>query len=270
MTQDARVNDGEALSLPTADELEHALQSLSVGTDDQPQQPTEGEQPPSDEGAGEGQPEGDKGEQPLSKPTLGQLLNDPDYQSELNRMIDRVAERRVASEADKRAAEMAVDKMAQMTPEEMGEAFKANPALAKLWADAQESAQVDAVAKAGQAAGYTVMVAETMALVRNADLPDDVKASLGPESYNHLGAAGIYPWHQAVTEALIEHGASKRTQAEIDERWEAYKANHLAELDTGRRRPDTSSGRVGSGMLPFETDSNVLLEEALSKRAKNR
>jgi len=104
-------------------------------------------------------------------------------------------------------------------------------------------------------------VASNLKLLDKSELSDEVKATLQPELFTHLGEEGIPTWTQAIVDALVESRASKKA--------EASKQESQAELDPNR--PPLTPGRRGPGGFDLMgTSSEVLLERGLEKLAQER
>ena len=98
-------------------------------------------------------------------------------------------------------------------------------------------------------------------------LSDEVKATLKPENFTHLKAEGVVAWGSAVFQALVTHESEKGVQALLEEKWEAYKEEHLAKIDGDR--PPIARGRQAKGVSDLlSTSSEDLLESALSESEK--
>ncbi len=262
--------------------------------------PEDGETPASEgktktEGEGDDKPgeggEGDDKEDPLKDlaadkdGALKVLLEHPDLGPLLNRWLDKasrakvtaaLAEAKPITEAEtiKAETERAEDEhFAGMTKEQIAEEISGDEESATAYARYQQRQQArgtpnaEAVSKASEIYAYAAKVSMISGLVKESELSDEVKETLNPDHFTHLGAQGIVEWEKAVVKALVTHESSALTEKELEEKFEAYKEEHMAEVDG--ERPAIVSGRV-EGVAPdfMKTDSGVLLESALSQKPK--
>jgi hypothetical protein len=249
---------------------------------------SEGEEKPKDEGGekpGEG---GDGGgqEDPLKdlaegKGALKVLLEHPKLGPLLNKWADSAAVAQVASalererptiEADAKRleAERVEDAhFSDMTQEQISEEIAGDEGKATAYARYQQRKEAggtpnpEAIAQTAQLYAYTSEVASIRSLLEDSELTDEVKESLKPEHFTHLKTEGIKEWKKAVFQAVVTHEATAMAEKLKDETWEAYKEEHLAEID-GERPALISGRREGPTPDLIKTDSGVLLESALS------
>ncbi len=194
---------------------------------------------------------------PLSTLTLNDLLKHPTLGPQVHSWADRGAVAQVRSAKQQALAEARADaeiealsrRFDTMSPEELGQALT-DPKTAEAYANLiqrntklKEGASQEEINRAGQVYGYAVQVATYMEVLEESGLTADVKASLSPDNFTHLGPKGITEWGKAIHKALVEHESSKGVDALLEARWEAYKEERLAELDGGRVPADVSNGR---------------------------
>ena len=96
------------------------------------------------------------------------------------------------------------------------------------------------------------------------------KAELKAENFKDQGPEGIIAWGNAVYSALIEHEAEIRANELLNERWETFQQEHMAETDGDR--PPMVRGRKVAGTLPdlIATDTTVLFEDAFTRKAQEK
>jgi len=253
---------------------------------------SKGEEKPKGEGGekpGEGEDGGEQ-EDPLKdlaadKGALKVLLEHPELGPLLNRWADNAAKAQVATaleserpaiEADTKRLEaerIEDEHFSGMTQEQVSEEISRDEETATAYARYQQRKQAggtpnaEAIAQASQLYAYTSEVAAIRGLLEGSELTDEVKEGLKPEHFTHLKTEGIKEWKKAVFQALVTHEATGLTSKEMDEKWEAYKEEHLAEID-GERPAIISGRREGPTPDLMKTDSGVLLEDALSVKPK--
>ncbi len=248
----------------------------------------EGEDDPED-----GEDKDDEEEDPLKDlaadpaGVLKVLLEHPDIGPILNRWMDRasaakvttaVEEQRPITEAATRQAEAERAEDAHfggMTQEQISEEISGDEKAATAYARYQQRKEssgtpnADAIAQASQIYSYAAEVSSVSGLLEESELSAEVKESLKPDKFTHLGAEGIREWKKAVFQAIVTHEATGIAEKLKEDSWEAYKEEHLPELDGDR--PAVVSGR-STGPLPdlLKTGSEVLLESALSGKNKKK
>lgn len=259
-----------------------------------PDKPAEGEPPPGGEPSDkpEGEPEDPDKDGPedqfkdlAGKPdeALKALLEHSVLGPILNRWLDKALTGKVTAaledarpgiEADTKRTEAERIEDAHfsgMTKEQIAEEISGDEAVATAYARYQQRKEAGAtpnakaVAQASQLYSYASDVAAVSSLLKESELTTEVKETLKPDKFTHLGPAGIGEWKKAVFSALVAHEASGLTQTELDAKWEAYKEEHLAEID-GERPAVVSGRRDGPKPDLLSTSSDVLLESALSKK----
>lgn len=261
---------------------------------------SEGEPSPKGEGEpkGKDEPEDggdgvDKGEQEdplkdLAADTAGALktlLEHPVLGPLLNKWLDRGAAAQVTSalererptieaDAKRTEAERVEDEhFSSMTQEQISEEIASDEEAATAYARYQQRRQAgkapnpEAIAQASQIYSYASRVAAVTSLLGESELSPEVKETLKPDNFTHLKAEGIREWEKAVFKALVAHEAGGLSEKALEEKWEAYKEEQLAEMDG--ERPAIVSGRR-DGPMPglIETPSETLLERALDKKPK--
>ncbi|KKM05551.1 hypothetical protein LCGC14_1752930 [marine sediment metagenome] len=257
---------------------------------------SKGEEEPEVEGDGEpkdGKKKDDEEEDPLkdlaadTDGVLKVLLEHPDIGPVLNRWMDKAAQaqttaaleqQRPITEAETKQAEAerAEDTHFQgMTQEEISAEIAGDEKAATAYAryqqrkEASGTPNASAIAQASQIYSYASEVSSVSSLLEESELTAEVKESLKPEHFTHLKAEGIAVWKKAVFQAILTHEATGMAEKLKEEAWEAYKEEHLPEIDG--ERPAVVSGR-STGPTPdlIKTDSNVLLESALSGKFKKK
>ncbi|KKN29513.1 hypothetical protein LCGC14_0843250 [marine sediment metagenome] len=276
----------------------------SVSPQDKPT--SEGEKPAPKDGEtptskGE-KPEGEGGEKPkeggdgggqedplkdlaTDKGALKVLLEHPDLGPILNRWADNLAIAQVSSalererptiEADTKRSEaerVEDEHFSSMTPEQVSEEISGDEGKATAYARYQQRKQAggapnaEAIAQTAQLYAYTSEVAAVRGMLEGSELTDEVKESLKPEHFTHLKTEGIKEWKKAVFQAIVTHEAAGMAEKLKEDGWEAYKEEHLAEVD-GERPALVSGRREGPTPDLIKTDSGVLLEGALSGKSK--
>ena len=273
--------------------------TASKGKDVKPKD--EGEDTPASEGETETEVEGEKkpgegeekGEQedPLkdlaadAKGALKALLEHPVLGPLLNKWSDNAAKAQIVAaldtarpgiEADAKQseAERAEDAhFSGMTQEQITEEIAGDEEAATAYARYQQRKEAggapnaEAIAQTAQLYAYTSEVAAIRSLLEGSELTDEVKENLKPEHFTHLKTEGIKEWKRAVFQAIVTHEATGLTATELEEKWEAYKEEHLAEID-GERPAMVTGRREGPTPDLIKTDSGVLLESALSVKPK--
>lgn len=219
------------------------------------------------------------------KPQLEDLLKDPELGPALQSWKDKSAANSVQTALEQERARSQqqlqsdnlqkwVDYFGQFSEEERVELFARDPKIAAKFAEVQnvvaqqsQSISSDQVATTAQVYAYAHQISVYNKMLADSGLPEDKLQALKPDNFTHLGAAGVNAWGQAIFAALLEHQTSQKLEAELKTRWEAYKQEHLAELEPGYV-PESSSGGGPTGPKKdlMTTDSNVLLEDALVRR----
>jgi len=162
--------------------------------------------------------------------------------------------------------------------EELGELLASNQNLATRYAEVQHwqagqqnAASSDQVAAAGQVYAAASQIRTFNSMLEESDLPPEKLAELKPENFTHLGTPGLAEWGKAVYSAILAHRTEEAVNNELKTRWEAYKQEHLAEID-GDTPPEAHAGG-GPGprrMDIMSTPSEVGLEAAFNKKQKAR
>lgn len=226
-------------------------------------------------------------EDPLKGLKLRALLDHPELGPQLQEWADTGAVAQVRSALERQRPQIAADAKQQaedrhwdehfkeMSPEAVHEEIARDPKAAAAYAQyqvRQQSSQAmspEAVKEASQLHAYGIQVATYNQLLEESDLPKEVKEKLGAGNFTEMGGAptgiqGIVAWGNAIYGALIDAEAAKLVEAKLEERWEAYRQEHLAEIDGDR--PPMSRGRKAS-LLPdlMDTPSEVLMEKALTQ-----
>lgn len=264
---------------------------------DKPPEKPEAKAPASKEGPvvgesedGEKPKEGDedpfKGMKP--KDVLVKLLEHPEIGPVLQHWADRAGDAQVATaldaarptiEADSRQAEAerADDEhFSGMTKEQIAEEIAGDEAVASAYARFQQRKEAgslpnaEAIAQSSQLYSYASRVAAVSGLIEGSELSDEVKATLKPDNFKHLKAEGIRAWESAVFQALVLHEAEAKADVLLEERWETYQQERMAETDGDR--PPMVRGRKVAGTLPdlIGTDTNELFEDAFKRTAQEK
>lgn len=269
----------------------------------EPKPETKGDGTPASKGEEKVKGEGDeepeegegKGEQedPLkdlaadAKGALKVLLEHPDLGPILNKWADGAAVAQVTAalerqrpiteaETKQAEAERAEDAhFSGMTQEQITEEIAGDERAATAYARYQQRKEssgtpnAEAIAQTAELYAYTSRIAAVKSTLEESELSAEVKESLKPEHFTHLKAEGIREWEKAVFKAVVAHEATAMAEKLKEEGWEAYKEEHLPEIDG--ERPAVVSGR-STGPLPglIETPSETLLESALSGKSKKK
>ena len=247
-----------------------------------------------EEEPGEGEEEGEKEE--LFKDLEGALMADPKGALKillehptlgpvLNRWSDRAGNAQVATaleearpgieaDAKRSEAERAEDNyFSSMSEEEVTAAIGSDPKVASAYAryqqreQAGEAPNATAVVQASQIYSYASEVALIKGLLDESELSDEVKETLKPDNFRHLKVEGIAAWKKAVFQAIVTHEATSIAAKEIAAKKETLNEEIMADID-GERPAVTSGRREGPSPDLIKTDSGVLLENALSGKAK--
>ena len=212
----------------------------------------------------------------LEHPILGPLLNKWSDKAGNAQVATALEEARPGIEADaKRSeAERAEDNyFSSMSEEEVTAAIGSDPKVASAYAryqqreQAGEAPNATAVVQASQIYSYASEVALIKGLLDESELSDEVKETLKPDNFRHLKVEGIAAWKKAVFQAIVTHEASAIAAKEIADKKETLNEEIMADID-GERPAVTQGRREGPTPDLIKTDSNVLLENALSGKAK--
>ena len=257
---------------------EDTLANLIEGSVDEPEEAVqteaaEAEAPAPAEEAGAPQPQEPK---PLDV-SLDELLQDP----ELGPLVEGYAQSKAEQEAQQKAQQVQQEALlAQwqayfqgLDDAELAEALQdpqRRQAYLAVHQWQQQQAQVQAeqlVQQRAKVQAYAEQIRTFDRMLQN--LPEEKRKELDPRRYTYLGEAGIGVWSQAVLDAVLDHMAEQRIQAELEKRWEAVRQERLAELE---RETPVPTGLQPSGPLPdvVATDPQTLLELALQGRPLDR
>ena len=304
MLTDRTGTDPEVLELASAiagEAMPEVLEeSKSVSSPSKPVSPegkpaAAGKATTSEEGAktgdGEEGKEGEPGEggqeDPFKDVTLKVLLEHPVLGPKLQSWSDGGVAAQVTAalererpalkaDAQKTATERSEDEhFSSMTreqiAEEIAESDEAATAYARFQQRRQASGELDpeGVARASQIYSYATKVASVSSLLEDSGLTAEAKAGLKPENFTHLGAQGIVEWEKAVFTAVVAHEVQQGAQKLLDDKWETYKQEQLAELD-GERPAITSGRRTGPAADLLTTSSGTILEAGLAKAEAER
>jgi len=256
---------------------------------------SEGTVKPGDEGDGEPREGEDGGEQedPLkdlaaNKESLKVLLEHPILGPLLNKWSDRAAVAQVTSALERERptieanakqleAEHTEDAhFSEMTQEQIAEEIAGDEEAATAYAryrqrkEAGALPNATAIAQASEIYSHATRVASVSSMLEGSDLSAEVKESLKPDHFTHLGAEGIREWEKSVFQALVTHEASVLSVKELAEKKETLNEEIMAEVDG--ERPALVSGGRRSNALPnlMETDSTVQLEQGLAAEEARR
>lgn len=243
---------------------------------------------PGDEAVGKGEEKGEQ-EDPLKDlaadadgalkallehPVLGPLLNQWNDRSAVAQVTAAVERQRPITEAETKQAEaerVEDEHFSGMTREQISEEISGDEEAATAYARHQQRKQAkgepnaEAIAQASQVYSYAAQVASVSSLLEESELTAEVKESLKPEHFTNQGPEGIREWGKAVLQAIITHDATGMAEKLKEDGWEAYKEEHLAEID-GERPAVVSGRRDGPQPDLMKTPSENLLESALSKK----
>ena len=248
-----------------------------------------GDEKPKD-GKGKGSEEEDPLKDLAGDPdgALKVLLEHPELGPVLNRWMDRAAQAQVTSALTKATptieanakqleAERVEDEhFSEMTQEQITEEITGDEKAASAYARYQQRKEAgalpnaEAIAQSSQVYSYATRVATVSSMLEGSELTDEVKESLKPEHFTHLGAEGIREWEKAVLKEIVNHEAAGLAEKLKEEEWETYKEEHMAELDPSR--PAVISGGRKNNNLPdlMGTDSTVQLEQGLAAEESKR
>jgi len=217
----------------------------------------------------------------LSDLDLDALLKHPKLGPTLNSWADRAAASQVQAalsqaqpgiEANTRQQleDQAFDReVKEMTEQELAEELR-DPAFQKRyarWVDQSQtptSLDPNAVAEVSQVFAYAAQIATYNRALANSGISQEVKDTLKSENYTAQGPDGLIKWGEDVMIALSNHAAEARASELLEERWEAFRQDRLAEQD-GSRPPLTPGRKAPPQLDLLGTPSDTLLEKALSK-----
>ena len=248
--------------------------------------PASKEEPPEGEPEGDGtSKEGDedpfKGMKP--KDALVKLLAHPDIGPVLQKWADQAGDAQVATalatarptiEADTRRSEAEKaddDHFSGLTKEQIAEEIAGDEKVAAAYARFQQRKEAgslpnaEAIAQTSQLYSYTSRVAAVSSLIEGSELSDEVKETLKPGNFTHLKTEGIKEWEKAVFQALVTHTAEAKATELLEERWETYRQEQLAETDGTESAPMVRGRRVGSVLPDLMTDTTKLFEHAFQQ-----
>jgi len=261
--------------------------SASKGEEKSPT--SQGEDESEGEPESKGQKPGDEGEQEKTEPDLlagldvPKLLGHPVLGPLLNSWADRAGAAQVAAALERERdsirsqAESTVDERHQdehfsgMSREDIAAEIASDEKAALAYAQYQQRRQAasepnpDAIAAASQVYAYATRVASVSRVINDSELSVEAKAELAPENFTHLGTEGIVVWEKAVFEAMVSHEAGQHAQRLLDEKWETYQQEKLAESDGTPTAPTVAGRRTANLPGLIETPSEVLLEDALTR-----
>ena len=221
---------------------------------------------------------------PLRGLTLRELLEHPELGPTLQEWADgaAVAQVRAALERERpsiaaseqqKARERAEDEhFAALDEDDLRDELARNPKAAAAYARYQarkEASELssESVEQAAQTYAYAAQIKTYNQLLEESGLPADVKTALDPKNFTYLGTEGIVAWGKAIYDALVLHGAQAQSTKLLEDRWETYKQEQLAELDG--ERPLAMGGRKTVSVPDLMgTDTGVLFEHALSQKEK--
>ena len=223
-----------------------------------------------------------------AKDILAKLLGHPEVGPVLQRWADQAGEAQSASAVEQERGTIADEARTQaedahwdehfkdMSEEEVGEELAKDSKAAVAYSrykqrlEAKPELDPDRVTRASKVYGYAIQVATYDLMVKDSKLPDEKKAELKAENFKDHGPEGIIAWGNAVYSALIEHEAEIRANELLNERWETFQQEHMAETDGDR--PPMVRGRKVAGTLPdlIKTDTSVLFEDAFTRTAQEK
>jgi hypothetical protein len=127
------------------------------------------------------------------------------------------------------------------------------------------------ILRAGQTFAYAAQIATFSQVLEEAGLDAETKAKLDPKNFTDQGPDGIVVWGEAINTAIIEHKVAEGVQAGLEEKWEAFKEEKLAEEEAEGGPPTTPTTRK-PGALPdlMSTPASVQLEQGLKEREEAR
>jgi hypothetical protein len=219
------------------------------------------------------------GEDPLSSLDIKSIIEHPKLGPKLQSWADRGANAQVSTAVARARAEIEgetqlnalTERFKGMEPEELGRALT-DPATAEAYASIiardkaiREQASTDEISSAAETLGFAIQIAQNQAVIEGSGLSPEVKASLSPDNFKHMGREGIPRWGEAIYNALVEKAVEDKVQGLLDERWEAFKEGRLAELDSGsaQRGRDITNGRH-QGPITGEALKKMTPQEAMA------
>ena len=240
--------------------------------------PKDGDKPPKDD------PLKDSGLKALLEhPVLGRKLqhwSDTAGNLRIRHAVD--AERSsITATAERTAEEKQSDAhFASMTKEQIAEEISDNKdaALAyaqyetRLKANAGGGLNPEAVARSSEVFAVTAQVRLNTEMLEKSELSPEVKEGLKPENYNKPGDEGLTAWGEAIFTALVTQEAQSLAEKLKEEQWDAYKQEHLAEIDG--ERPNATGGRRASpvpDLITTPTDelwAEAFVDRPLDKQQK--
>ncbi len=219
----------------------------------------------------------------LEHPVLGRKLqhwSDTAGNLRIRHAVD--AERSsITATAERTAEEKQSDAhFASMTKEQIAEEISDNKdaALAyaqyetRLKANAGGGLNPEAVARSSEVFAVTAQVRLNTEMLEKSELSPEVKEGLKPENYNKPGDEGLTAWGEAIFTALVTQEAQSLAEKLKEEQWDAYKQEHLAEIDG--ERPNATGGRRASpvpDLITTPTDelwAEAFVDRPLDKQQK--
>ncbi|KKL96315.1 hypothetical protein LCGC14_1845710, partial [marine sediment metagenome] len=123
------------------------------------------------------------------------------------------------------------------------------------------------VTEASKLYGYAIQLATYDKMLEGSALSDKQKSELKAENFTGQGPDGIIAWGSAIYAALIDHEAQVKADVLLEERWEPFKQEHLAEID-GDRPPMGRTRQADNLPDLIGTDTGALYEDAFSPDRK--
>lgn len=223
----------------------------------------------------------------LGHETVGPLLKshiDTDFAAQMEGKTDALREEVRAEEAPKIEEEvtqrLAPQVLGQLfgqfeQTEQVQELLEGNAEFKTLWDKAKANgiptsdlaSEEGRIARRATVHAYAFNLKTLQAVIERSDLSAEVKEEIQPEKfadkYPTDGDKAMLEWSSAVHEALIRHGATKL----MNEEWEAFKEEQLAELE--KELPKGSVPARGSAAEPrgdiMEGSSRDHLSRALAQ-----
>lgn len=230
--------------------------------------------------------EGDK--DPFKGVDIKQLLKHPVVGPQLQQWSDRSVgpqvEQRLEAErgsivaSERRTAEerQEDEHFASLDKDALAEELSANPKTAAAYARYQARLQAPtapinptAIARTSEVYAVANQMRTNTQLVEGSELSSETKERLKAENFADQGRDGLLIWGQEIFKALVEHEAGKLTDKDLEEKWEAYKQEHLVDLDGDR--PPTGPGRKTSPLPDLvTTPTPSLFEDAFEGRKPDK
>ncbi len=257
------------------------------------------EPPASKEGKGDEKPDGEPPEEgdedPLAEAFKGlkphevihKLLEDGTVGPILQGWSDRAGDAQSATAVEQERGGIAEEAKSQaenkhwdehfgsMSEEEIGEELAKDSKAAIAYSRYQQRQEAppeldpERIAETSKLYGYAIQLATYDKMVKESELSDEVKANLKAENFTNQGPDGIIAWGGAIYGALIEQAAEVRANELLEEKWETFQQERLAETDG--ERPPMGRGRTADNLPDLlKTDTGKLFEHAFTQKKPDK